>query len=65
MPETSVLDHKEQRKTPRCYAALKSPNEIYYQMASIFHAIKKDKKKQIDSFQMHIWPIRIKFFLDN
>ena len=45
MSETSVLKPKKQRKNPRCYAALKSPNEIYYQMASIFHAIKKDKKK--------------------
>lgn len=45
MSETSVLKPKKQRKNPRCYAALKSPNEIYYQMASIFHAIKKDKKR--------------------
>lgn len=45
MSETTAVEAKKQRKNPRCYAALKSPNEIYYQMASIFHAIKKDKKK--------------------
>ncbi len=59
MAESNVFHKKKQITQSTSYAALKAKNELYFQLASIFNAIRHDEEKVTEIIIENYLPERL------